>query len=122
MRTNVLTLLALVVLSVGGCVGPTAIKNVVLPPVTMIQGTISNLDEHGFTLTDSSGSILVRAKFPDNQKRNLTAHEQVSVYGNLQGGQDRVFDGYVITKATQEQIVVSNPSPHFGFIIQSAFK
>jgi hypothetical protein len=33
-----------------------------------------------------------------------------------------VFDGYVIKKPTGEQIIVTNPTPHFGFIIQSRFK
>jgi hypothetical protein len=37
-------------------------------------------------------------------------------------GQERIFDGYVIKKSTGEQIIISNPTPHFGFIIQSAFK
>ena len=33
-----------------------------------------------------------------------------------------MFDGYVIKKSTGEQIIISNPTPHFGFILQSAFK
>ncbi len=48
--------------------------------------------------------------------------EKAKVYGNLQGGQEKIFDGYVIKKSTGEQIIVSNPTPHFGFIIQSSFK
>ena len=48
--------------------------------------------------------------------------EKVRVYGNLQGGKKKIFDGYVIKKSTGEQIIVSNPSPHFGFIIQRSFK
>jgi hypothetical protein len=36
--------------------------------------------------------------------------------------QERMFDGYVIKKSTGEQIIISNPTPHFGFILQSAFK
>lgn len=46
----------------------------------------------------------------------------MKVYGNLQGGQERIFDGYVIKKSSGEQIIVSNPTPHFGFIIQSVFQ
>ena len=71
---------------------------------------------------DNSGSIYVRAELPDNQKLNLSVDEKVKVYGNLQGGQKKIFDGYVIKKSTGEQIIISNPTPHFGFIIQSRFK
>ena len=115
-------LLALIVLMTSGCAGTTPIKNLALPPVSTIEGTVTQLDVNGFTLTDNSGSIFVRAKLPDNRKLNLSPDEKVKVYGNLQGGQERIFDGYVIEKQTGEQIIVSNPSPHFGFIIQSSFK
>src|SRR6266480_8004436 len=113
-------LLAVVVLMTSGCAGTTPIKNLALPPVSAIEGTVTQLDENGFTLTDSSGSIFVRAKLPDN--KNLSLNERVRVYGNLQGGQERIFDGYVIKKSTGEQIIVSKPTPHFGFIIQSSFQ
>jgi hypothetical protein len=122
MKTSFLSLLAVVVLAAGGCAGTTPIKNVVLPPVSTIEGTVTQLDESGFTLTDSSGSIFVRAKLPDNKKLGLSLDEKVKVYGNLQGGQEKIFDGYVIKKTSGEQIIVSNPTPHFGLIIQSAFK
>jgi hypothetical protein len=105
-----------------GCAGTTPIKNLVLPPVSIIEGNITHLDESGFTLTDNSGSIYVRAELPDNKKLNLSIDEKVKVYGNLQGGQDKIFDGYVIKKLGGEQIIVSNPTPHFGFIIQSSFR
>jgi len=122
MKTFPLSLLVLVVLLVSGCAGTTPIKDVALPPVTMIQGTITQLDERGFTLTDDSGSIFVRAQLPDNKKLDLSLHEHVKVYGNLQGGPERIFDGYVIKKPTGEQIIVTNPTPHFGFVIQSSFR
>lgn len=122
MKTRFLSLLAVVVLTVGGCAGTTPIKNLPLPPVTTIEGTVTQLDENGFTLTDNSGSIFVRAKLPDNKKLGLSMDEKVKVYGNLQGGQEKIFDGYVIKKSSGEQIIVSNPTPHFGFIIQSSFK
>ncbi len=122
MKTSFLSLLAIVVLMVSGCTGTTPVKNLTLPPVSTIEGTVSQLDEKGFTLTDNSGSIFVRAKLPDNKKLNLSADEKVKVYGNLQGGQEKIFDGYVIKKTTGEQIIVSNPTPHLGFIIQSSFK
>jgi len=112
----------MVVLMVSGCAGTTLIKDLALPPVTAIEGTITQLDESGFTLTDNSGAIFVRAKLPDNKKLNVSVDENVKVYGNLQGGQGKVFDGYVIEKPTGEQIIVSNPTPHFGFIIQSLFQ
>lgn len=122
MKTIFLSLLAVVVLMISGCAGTTPIKNLALPPVSTIEGTITQVDDSGFTLTDNSGSILVRAKLPDNKKLNVSLDEKVKVFGNLRGGQERAFDGYVIRKATGEQIIVSNPPPHFGFIIQSSFK
>jgi hypothetical protein len=122
MKTSFLSLLAVVVLTISGCAGTTPIKKLALPPVTTIEGTVAHLEENGFTLTDNSGSIFVRAKLPDNKRLNLSVNEKVKVYGNLQGGQETIFDGYVIKKETGEQIIVSNPSPHFGFIIQSSFK
>lgn len=122
MKTSFLSLLALVVLTAGGCAGTTQIKNLALPPVSTIEGTVTQLNESGFTLTDGSGSIFVRSKLPDNKKMDLSPDEKVKVYGNLQGGQEKIFDGYVIKKPSGEQIIVSNPTPHFGFIIQSAFK
>ena len=112
----------LFVLLLAGCAGTTLIKDLALPPVSTIEGKIMQLDESGFTLTDSSGSIYVRAKLPDNTKLNLSLHEQVKVYGNLRGGQEKIFDGYVIKKSTGEQVIISTPTPHFGCIIQSAFK
>ena len=122
MKTSFLSLLAVVVLMVSGCAGTTPIKNLALPPVSAIEGNITQLDKSGFSLTDNSGSIHVRAKLPDNKKLDISIGEKVKVYGNLQGGQEKIFDGYVIRKSNGEQIIVSNPTPHFGFIIQSSFK
>ena len=122
MKTSFLCLLAIVVLTVSACAGTTPIKNLALPPVSTIEGNVAKLDEGGFTLTDSSDSIYIKAKLPDNKKLNLSIEDKVTVYGNLQGGQEKIFDGYVIKKSSGEQIIVSNPTPHFGFIIQSAFK
>jgi hypothetical protein len=122
MKTSLLSQLAVVVLMVSGCSGTTPIKNLALPPVSTIEGNIAQLDESGFTLTDNSGSIQVRAKLSDPKKLDLSIGEKVKVYGNLQGGQEKIFDGYVIKKSSGEQIIVSNPTPHFGFIIQSSFK
>jgi hypothetical protein len=122
MKTIFMAMVALVVAMVSGCAGTTPIKNLGLPPVTTIEGTVTQLNENGFTLMDNSGSIFVRAKLPDNKKLDLSLNEKLKVYGNLQGGQEKVFDGYVIKKPTGEQIIVTNPTPHFGFIIQSRFK
>jgi hypothetical protein len=123
MRNFVISILtAAFVILLDGCAGTTPIRNLALPPVTTIEGNITQIDESGFTLTDNSGSIYVRAKLPDNKKLNLSIDENIKVYGNLQGGQSKIFDGYVIRKSTGEQIIVSNPTPHFGFIIQSSFK
>jgi hypothetical protein len=122
MKKIFLILGALFVLMNSSCAGPTPIKNIGLPPVTIIEGTITQINENGFILTDNSGSIFVRAKLPDSKKLNVSLNEKVKVYGNLEGGQERVFDGYVIKKQTGEQIIVTNPTPHFGFIIQSRFE
>ena len=122
MKTGFLSFFVAAALMVSGCAGTTPIKNLALPPVTTIEGTITQLDEGGFTLTDNSGSIFVRAALPDNKKLNVSLEEKVKVYGNLQGGQEKLFDGYVIKKPTGEQIIVTNPTPHFGFIIQSSFR
>lgn len=123
MRKFVISILsAMFAFLLTGCAGTTPIQNLALPLVTAIEGNITQVDENGFSLKDSSGSIYVRAKLPDNKKLNLSIDERVKVYGNLQGGQERIFDGYVIRKSTGEQIIVSNPNPQFGFIIQSSFK
>lgn len=122
MKTRALSPLAVVFLAMSGCAGTTPVKNLALPPVSTIEGTITQLDESGFTLTDNSGSILVRAQLPDKKRLDVSLNEKVRVYGNLQGGQEKVFDGYVIKKPAGEQIIVSNPTPHFGFIIQSSFQ
>ena len=65
---------------------------------------------------------LCQGEVPDNKKLDLFPDEKVKVYGNLLAGEERIFDGYVIRKATGEQLIVSNPSPHLGFVIQSSFK
>lgn len=122
MKAVIWSFWAMVVLMAGGCAGTTPIKSVPLPPVTTIEGTVTRLDDDGFTLTDSSGSIFVRAKLPDNKTLNVILGEKLSVYGNLQGGRERIFDGYVIKKTNGEQIMVTQPTPHFGCIIQSSFE
>jgi hypothetical protein len=69
-----------------------------------------------------NGQLLSDSILPDNKKLNVSLDEKVKVFGNLRGGQERAFDGYVIRKVTGEQIIVNNPSPYFGFIIHSAFQ
>ncbi|MBI5588093.1 MAG: hypothetical protein HY889_06985 [Deltaproteobacteria bacterium] len=113
---------AVFVILLNGCTGITPINNLVLPPVSTIEGNITQLDDSGFDLIDNSGSIYVRAELPENIKPKFSVGEKVKVYGNLQGGKKKIFDGYVIKKSTGEQIIVSNPTPHFGFVIQSSFK
>jgi hypothetical protein len=112
----------MLVLLLNACAGTTPIKNLALPPVSVIEGSITQIDQGGFTLEDNSGSIYVRAEVSDNTKINLSVDDKVRVYGNLQGGQERMFDGYVIRKSTGEQIIINNPTPHLGFIIQSSFE
>ena len=122
MRSFVIFIATVFMLLLNGCAGTTPIKNLALPPVSTIEGNITQIDKGGFTLTDNSGSIHVRAELPNNKNLNLSVDDKVKVYCNLLGGRERLFDGYVIRKPTGEQIIISNPSPHFGFIIQTAFK
>jgi hypothetical protein len=123
MRISVVSIVtAAFIILLNGCSGTIPIKNLGLPPVSTIEGSITQIDEKGFTLMDGSGSIYVRAELPGNRKLNLSVDEHVKVYGNLRGGQEKIFDGYVIKRSTGEQIIVDNPTPHFGFIIQSSFK
>jgi hypothetical protein len=112
----------LLIILLDGCAGTTPIKSLALPPVTTIEGEVTQVDAGGFVLADGSGSIYVRAAPPDGRKLDLSAHDRVKVFGNLQGSQDRIFDGYVIRKASGEQIIVTNPTPHFGCIIQGSFQ
>ena len=118
----ILMFVAMFVMLLNSCAVTTPIKKLALPPVTTIEGNITKLDLHGFSLKDCSGSIYVRAELPKNLKLKLSVGERVRVYGNLQGGKKKIFDGYVIRKSTGEQIIVSNPSPHLGFILQTSFK
>ena len=118
----ILMAMAVFAILLNGCTKTTLIKNLALPPVSTIEGNIIQLDNNGFDLMDDSGSIYVRAELPEDIKLKLSVGEKVKVYGNLQGGKKKIFDGYVIKKSTGEQIIVSNPSPHFGFIIQSSFE
>ena len=102
MRNFVISMVSAVfVFFLNGCAGTTPIKNLALPPVSKVEGHITQLDESGFTLMDNSGSIYVRAELPDNRKLNLSVDEKVKVYGNLQGGQKKIFDGYVIKALLQ---------------------
>ena len=122
MKINFRYLLVAIALTLNGCACKTPIKDLPLPPVSTIEGTITHISENGFTLKDDSGSILVRAELPGDAKLIVANGEKVTVYGNLLGGQTKVFDGYVIKKASGEQIIISNPTPHFGFVIQSSFQ
>ena len=122
MRNFVILIVTVFLPLLNGCAGTTPIKNLALPPVSTIEGNITQIDKGGFTLTDDSDSIYVRAELPDNKRLNLSVDEKVKVYGNLQSGRGKIFDGYVIKKSTGEQMIISNPTPHFGFIIQSSFK
>ena len=122
MKTMFLLLLTVLLLMISGCTGTTPIKNLSLPPVTIIEGSVTQIGESGFTLKDNTGSIYVRAELPDNRKLNLSLAEKIKVYGNLEGGLKKIFDGYVIEKTSGERIIINNPTPHFGFILQTSFK
>jgi len=122
MRTLIKWTLAAALLALlNGCAGTTPIKQLALPPVCTIEGRVTQVDDGGFTLTDDSGAIYVRARLPGQSRLAVSLDERVKVYGNLLGGPEKMFDGYVIRKSTGEQIVVSRPTPHFGFVIQTSF-
>jgi len=116
-----MVLLPMLVLLLGGCAKTTPIKSLTLPPVSTIEGIVTKLEPNGFLLADSSGSILVRAEPQDSKPLNLAVNEQLKVYGNLQGGKEKIFDGYVIKKQTGEQIMITRPQPHLGFVLQTSF-
>ncbi len=122
LKTGLLALLVGVVLVASGCTGTTPIQSLALPPVSTIEGTITGLTKNSFILTDPSGSILVRVNMPNGGALPLAVDERVKVFGNLLAGEEKIFDGYVIRKSTGEQIIVSDPSPHFGLVIQSSFR
>jgi hypothetical protein len=44
-------------------------NNLTLPPGSIIEGNITQLDESGFILTDAFGSIDDRDKLSDNKKQ-----------------------------------------------------
>lgn len=113
--------MCIVVALLTGCAITTPINKLGLPPVSIIQGEVKQLDATGFVLKDKSDTIFVRAKLAEHKKLDLRMDEDVKVYGNLLGGQERIFDGYVIEKSTGEQIIITSPTPHFGLIIQSSF-
>jgi hypothetical protein len=120
-RFNYLLLILSLFIS-GGCSTATPINKLALPPVSTIEGIVKLTDATGFVIEDDSGSIYVKAKLPDDQKLDVSVDDEVRVYGNLQAGMNKVFDGYVIRKTSGEQIIITNPSPHFGFILQTSFK
>jgi hypothetical protein len=122
MKTILVPLFTMLLLMISGCTGTTPIENLSLPPVTVIEGTVTQIDESGFRLRDNTGSIYVKAELPDRKKLNLSLAEQIKVYGNLEGGLKKVYDGYVIEKESGERIIINNPTPHFGFILQTSFK
>ena len=122
MRNSLLTALLAAAAALAGCAGTTPIRNLALPPVTVIEGSVASVKDGGFTLADASGSIFVAAKLPGGKKLDVAPGEHLKVFGNLRGGEERVFDGYVIRKPSAEQIIVSEPGPHFGFILQTRFR
>lgn len=113
-------LFALAAILLTGCTHTTPINNLPLPPATMIEGTVTHINDNGFGLKDGTGSIFVKAKLPNNKPLGISLGEPLKICGNLQGGDTRIFDGYVINKPSGQQIIVSRPTPHFGFIIQGA--
>lgn len=105
-----------------GCSRAVLIHDLTLPPVSMIEGTVTRIDPGGFVLQDSSGSIFISAELPGKKLLNINLNEQVKAYGNLRPGRGRIFDSCVIKKQSGVLIMISKPQPHFGFVIQTAFE
>ena len=121
MKIYIISLLVLFVAILSGCASTTPINNLSLPPVTTIEGSVTKVNEGGFVIKDNSGEIYVTAKLPTSEAIVSTG-DTVKVYGNLRSGMEKIFDGYVIKKQSGKQIIISNPSPHIGFILQTSFK
>lgn len=119
MKKNIISLLVLFITILSGCTTP--INNLLLPPVTTIEGHITKVNDGGFVIKDNSGEIYVAAKLPGS-KVNVSTGDVVKVYGNLRSGMDKIFDSYVIKKQSGEQIIIDNPPPLILFVIQSSFK
>ncbi|MDD5113110.1 MAG: hypothetical protein PHC94_03765 [Methylobacter sp.] len=49
-KTSFLSLLAVVVLMISGWADTTPVKNLALPPVSTIEGTVTQLDENGYAI------------------------------------------------------------------------
>jgi len=90
---------------ISGCAGTTPINNIPLPPVTIIEGTIAQIDGGGFTLKNNTDSIFVKAKLPDNKKLNLSLNEKVKVNGNLQGGQEKYLMVMLLGKLARNRLL-----------------
>lgn len=105
-----------------GCATATPVKDLTLPSAKIIEGKLISQNASGFILQDASGSIQVKAKLSLAQKNQLLPDETLKIYGNLISGQPKTFDAYVIDQTKGTRIILSNPSPHFGFVLQSSFK
>ncbi len=121
MKINIISLSVLFVAILSGCASTTPINKLSLPPVTTIEGNVTKVNEGGLVIKDNSGEIYVTAKLPSSEL-NVSIGDAVKVYGNLRSGIEKIFDGYVIKKQSGEQIIISNPTPHIGFILQTSFK
>jgi len=112
--------------SVIGCSSTTPIANITLPPVTKIEGKIVEVMPDGLKIEDESGTIFVALNMEGQtvpyDQSNWTDNESISIYGNLVSGESRIFDGYVVDKATGERIIFTHPTPHVGIVIQSSFE
>jgi hypothetical protein len=122
MNQFIYPLLILALFTLGGCDTATPINQLALPPVSIIEGVVTQKDATGLVVEDGSGSIFVRVEMPDDKKLDVSVNDVIVVYGNLQAGPKKVFDAYVIKKPSGEQIIITDPSPHFGFVWQTSFK
>jgi hypothetical protein len=116
------SLLLITLLLLNSCSRAVLIDEIALPPVSLLEGRVTRIDQGGFMLQDSSGSIFISAELPGQKPLNLSLNEQVKAYGTLRPGSARIFDSCVIKKQSGALIMISKPQPHFGFVIQTAFE
>ena len=114
-------ILIAVTLLLAACTATRPIADLGLPPVSIIEGKVSDMTADGFLLTDASGTIDVRVVDDDGVLSNIVHGDSLKVYGNLMSGKTPQFDAYVLEKPDGVRYILTPPTPHVGIVIQSSF-
>ncbi len=93
-----------------GCGNIRPINELSLPPVSVIEGTVSDIRANGFTLTDYSGHIAVRLRTDQGMLPSIINGEYLTLYGNLLSGSNRLFDTYVLERENGQRIIFTSPT------------